>query len=153
VAEAERAGAETGNRAAGAERRLVDLGRVKGLQTIAGGIAKRNQPADAPGVGQRLRLGRDMNLMLFQSAASSSRPAASATSQPKKRAPSGMARSMTITLLAVVHPEGQQRGAALHRLQADQPGPELPPIVEIGRPEPAYPRACIGIAASVACKS
>jgi hypothetical protein len=35
-------------------------------------------------------------------------------------------------LLAVVHPERQQRSAALDRLQADQSGSELSPIVEIG---------------------
>src|SRR5229473_8316306 len=41
VAEAERTGAEAGNRTAGTERCVVDLGAVKYLQTIAGRIAKR----------------------------------------------------------------------------------------------------------------
>jgi hypothetical protein len=39
-------------------------------------------------------------------------------------------------LLAVVHPERQQRITALDRLQADEPGPELPPVFEGGRSEP-----------------
>src|SRR6185369_17747179 len=38
-------------------------------------------------------------------------------------------------LLAVVHPERQQRIAALDRLQPDQAGPELPPVLEVGRSE------------------
>jgi len=33
-------------------------------------------------------------------------------------------------LFAVVHPERQQRIAALDRLQADEPGTELPPIFQ-----------------------
>src|SRR6267142_2134378 len=40
VSKPERAGAKTGNRAARKERRLVDLGAVKCLKTIARGIAK-----------------------------------------------------------------------------------------------------------------
>src|SRR6476620_5547392 len=50
VAQAERAGAKTGNRTAGTERCVVDLRAVKCLETIAGGIAKRNQAANASGV-------------------------------------------------------------------------------------------------------
>ena len=52
------------------------------------------------------------------------------------RAPSRHRAVDDDALLAVVHPERQQRWAALHRLQADQSGPELPPIVQIGRTEP-----------------
>src|ERR1700736_471693 len=40
VAEAERAGAKTRDRAAGLEWRLVDLGAIKSLEAIAGGIAE-----------------------------------------------------------------------------------------------------------------
>src|SRR3984893_11456449 len=43
VAEAERTGAETGNRTAGTERGVVDLGAGTCLEAIAGRIAKRNQ--------------------------------------------------------------------------------------------------------------
>lgn len=39
-------------------------------------------------------------------------------------------------LLAVVHAERQQRIAALDRLQADQAGAELPPVLQGGRAEP-----------------
>jgi len=39
------------------------------------------------------------------------------------------------TLLAVVHPEGEQGIAALDRLQADQAGAEIAPFVQLGRPE------------------
>jgi hypothetical protein len=34
-------------------------------------------------------------------------------------------------LLAVVHPERQQRIAALDRLQPDEASPELPPVLEV----------------------
>ncbi len=66
VAEAESTGAEAGNRAAGAERRLVDLRAVKCLEAIAGGIPERNQAANAPGVRERLRLGDNLDLRSFQ---------------------------------------------------------------------------------------
>ena len=144
MAKAERTGAKTGNRTTGEERRIVDLGAVKGFEAIACGIAKRDQPADAPGIRQRLRLGDDMDLVLFQPAASASSAAASATSQPKKRSPSGHRAVDDDALLAVVHPERQQRIAALNRLQPDQAGAELPPVVEIGRSEP-------GISQSLQC--
>src|SRR6266404_7264407 len=62
VAKAERTGAETGNRTAWAERRVVDFRAVKYLQTIAGRITKRNQAANTPVVGERLRLGGNVNL-------------------------------------------------------------------------------------------
>jgi hypothetical protein len=64
--EPERAGAKTGNRAARKERRLVDLGAVKCLETIARGIAKRNQPLDAPVVGERAGLGRNLDVGRFE---------------------------------------------------------------------------------------
>src|SRR3954470_13365003 len=60
VSKPERAGAKTGNRTARKERRLVDLGTVKCLETIARGIAKRNQPLYAPVVGERAGLGGDL---------------------------------------------------------------------------------------------
>jgi hypothetical protein len=40
MADAERAGAESGNRTARAERRIVDLGAVKCFEPIAGRILK-----------------------------------------------------------------------------------------------------------------
>src|SRR3954466_12037570 len=48
VSKPERAGAETGDRTTRKERGVGDLGAVKRLETIARGIAKRNQPLDAP---------------------------------------------------------------------------------------------------------
>jgi hypothetical protein len=66
TAQAEGAGAETGNRTAGAKRRIVDLGAVKRLETVAGGIPERNQAANAPRVGERLRLGDSFDLGFFQ---------------------------------------------------------------------------------------
>src|SRR6202022_4539787 len=66
VSKAERTGAETGNRTAGAERRIVDLGAIKRLETIASRIAKRNQAANAPDIGERLRFGCYIDLGLFE---------------------------------------------------------------------------------------
>src|SRR5712692_11490840 len=57
VSKAERTGAEAGNRTAGAERRIVDLGAVKCLETIARRIVKRNQAANASAICEHLRLG------------------------------------------------------------------------------------------------
>ena len=132
----ERAGAETGDVAAGPERRLVDLGAPKRLEPVAFGIAERNQPAHAPRIGKRCRLCRHLDARRFQPrrqrverSGISHFPAEEARALP-------IARSITIALLAVVHPEGEQRIAALDRLQADEAGAEFPPVVERIRSEP-----------------
>ena len=136
VAEAERAGAEAGNRTARDKRRLVDLGPVKCLEAVAGRIAKRNQAANAPVIGERLRFGDDVDLCLFQPCCQR-RQRGGIRDLPAEETRAVRHRAVDDdALLAVVHPERQQRRAALDRLQADQPGPELPPIVQIGRAEP-----------------
>src|SRR6266851_6247211 len=66
VSKAERTGAETGNRTAGVERGIVDLGAVKCLETIARWIAKRNQAANASAIRERLRLGCYIDFGLFE---------------------------------------------------------------------------------------
>src|SRR5258708_35475587 len=48
VAEAEWTGTETRNRTAGPERCVVDLGAVKRLEPVAGGVAARNQAPSPP---------------------------------------------------------------------------------------------------------
>ena len=94
------------------------------------------RPRDAPRVGQRLRLGGHLDAGLFQ-------PGRERVQRrgigdlPAEEARAFAHRAVDDdALLAVVHPERQQRIAALDRLQADQPGAELPPVVELVRPEP-----------------
>jgi len=136
VAKAERAGAETGNRTARTERRVVDFRAVIYLQTIAGRITKRNQAANTPVVSERVRFGGNVNLGLFQPRRERVQRCrvgnlpAEETRTVRHRAVDDDA------LLPVVHPECQQGRAALYRLQADQSGSELPPVVERGRSEP-----------------
>ena len=136
MAKAERTGAETGDRTAGAEGRVVDRGAIKRFQAVAGRIAERNQAAHAPVICKRLRLGRDFDLRQFQ-------PGRERVQRirighfPAEKPLALRHRAVDHdALLAVVHPERQQGGAPLHRLQADQSGSELPPIVERGRAEP-----------------
>src|ERR1700692_2180449 len=69
MADAERTGTEAGNRTSRAERRIGDLGAVKCLKPIAGGAGRGSSAAP------------------------------SASSQPKKRAPSGIERSITMRCL------------------------------------------------------
>ena len=135
MSEPERAGAETGDRSARHERRVVDLGAVKRLQPVAGRIVERNQAADAPRIGQRLRFGRDSDAGCSSRAASAS-SAARVGDLPAEEARAFAHRAVDHdALLAVVHPERQQRIAALDRLQPDQAGAELPPVVEVVRAE------------------
>ena len=135
MAEPERTGAETGNRTAGEERRVVDLGAIKCLQPIAGGIAKRDQAADAPGIRQRLRLGDDVDPVLLQPRRERVQRRRIRDLPAEEALAVGHRTVDDDALLAVVHPERQQRIAALDRLQPDQPGPELPPVVQLVRSE------------------
>ena len=136
MAEAERPGSESGDRTSGLERRLVDLGAVKRLQPIAGRVSKRNQRANPPGVCKRPWLGGDRDARALQPGGE----------RVQRRSvgdlPAEEARAFAHgavdddALLAVVHPERELRVAAFDRLQADQAGPELPPIVEMVGSEP-----------------
>ena len=133
--EPERAGAESRNRSSGHEGRIVDLGAVKGLQPVAGRIMKRNQAADAPGVGQRLRFGGDGHAGFFQPRGQRIQRR-TVGNLPAEEARAFAHRAVDHdALLAVVHPERQQGIAALDRLQPDQAGPELPPVLEVIRSE------------------
>ena len=135
VPKPERAGAESRNRSSRHERRVVDLGAVKRFQPVAGRIVKRNQAADAPGIGQRLRFGGDRHAGLFQPRRQRIQRRA-VGNLPAEEARAFAHRAVDHdALLAVVHPERQQRIAALDRLQPDQAGPELPPVLEVIRSE------------------
>ncbi len=133
--EPERAGAETRNRSARRKGRIVDLRAVKGFQPVAGRIVKRNQAADAPGIGQRLRFGGDRHAGFFQPRRQ--RVQRRCVRNLPAEEPRAFAHGAVDhdALLAVIHPERQQRVAALDRLQPDQAGPELPPVLEVGRSE------------------
>ena len=114
---------------------VVDLGAVERLEAIAAGIAKRNQAAHAAGIGKGLRLGRDLDSGRFKPGRELVQ-CCGVGDLPAEEARALRHRAVDHdALLAVVHPEGQQRIAPLDRLQADQPGPELPPVVERIRPE------------------
>src|SRR5882724_6618057 len=108
VAKTERAGAETGNRTAWTERRVVDFRTVKYLQTIAGRIAKRNQTANTPVVSKRLRLGGNVNPGLFQPRRERFQRCR-VGNLPAEEPRAVRHRAVDDdTLLAVVHPERQQ---------------------------------------------
>src|SRR5437660_8848667 len=129
MAEPERSGAEAGDRAAGVEWRVVYLGAVKCLEAIARGIAKRDQPLDAAIVGQRGWFGRDLDFRVFQPRRERIQRRRVGNLPAEEALALGQRAVDDDALLAVVHPESQQRGTALHPLQPDQPGAELPPIV------------------------
>ena len=131
----ERPGAEARDRAARTERRLVDLGAVEGLQPVAVGIVEGDQRAHAPRIGQRLRLGGDGDAGALQLRRQRiERCAVGDLPAEEARAVAHGAVDHD-ALLAVVHPEGEQGIAALDRLEAEQVGAELPPVVELVRPE------------------
>ena len=131
-----RSGAETGDVAARPERRLVDLGAPKRLEPVAFGIAEGNQPAHAPRIGQCRRLCRHLDARRFQ--LRRQRIERSGVRHfPAEEARAFAHRAVDHDpLLAVVHPEGQQRIAALDRLEADEAGAEFPPVVERIRSKP-----------------
>ena len=96
---------------------------------------KRNEAADAPGVGQRLRFGGDGHAGFFQPRGQRIQRR-TVGNLPAEEARAFAHRAVDHdALLAVVHPERQQRIAALDRLQPDQAGPELPPVLEVIRSE------------------
>ena len=135
MSDAERAGAETRDRAPRTEWRVVDLGAVECLEPVAAGIAKRDQAGDAPCVRQRPWLGRDGDPGRFQPACELIE-AGGVGDFPAEEARAFAHRTVDDdALLAVVHPERQQRIAALDGLQADQGGPELSPVLQRIRSE------------------
>src|SRR5690348_6657084 len=135
MAKAERSGAESRDGAAGAERRLVDLRTVKGLQPVAGRIVKRDQRGDAPCVGEGAWLRRHRDARALQPRRQR------LEGRVIRHLPAEKARTVAHraidhdALLAVIHAEGEQRIAALDRLQSHQVGAELPPVVELVRSE------------------
>ena len=135
----------------GAERRIVDLGAVKCLQPITRWVVKRNQAANAPVVGERLRFGDDVNLGLFQPRREHVQRCRVGDLPAEETRPFRHRAVDDDALLAVVHPEGQQGGTALYCLQADQPGAELPPVVERSRVEPGISQSLQWHRAPPAC--
>ena len=114
----------------------VDLSAVKCFETIACRIAKRNQAANAPGVCERLRFGCNVDLGLFEPDRERLQRRRVGDLPAEEARTFGHRAVDDDALLTVIHAERQQRRAALHRLQADQSGPELPPIVQRCRSEP-----------------
>src|SRR4030088_261923 len=66
VSQAERAGAESGDRTSRTERRLVDLRAIERLEAVARRGVKRKQAANTPWSRERLRLGDILDLGLFE---------------------------------------------------------------------------------------
>jgi hypothetical protein len=120
----------------GLERRAVDLRAVKRLQPVAGGIMECDQAAHAPGIGDRPRFSRDLDAGRFQPHGELIQGRSVGDFPAEEASPFRHRAVDDDALLAVVHPEGEQRIAALDRLQPDERSAELPPVVQIGRPEP-----------------
>ena len=112
VAKPERAGAKTGNRTAGKERRIVDLGAVKGFEAIARGIAKRNQPLTRLSSASVRGLGRDLDLVPFQPGRERIQRRRIGDLPAEEAFAFGQRPVDDDALLAVVHPERQQRIAS-----------------------------------------
>src|SRR5438874_3578156 len=135
VPEPERTGAETGDRTAGFERHIVGLRTVKRCEAIAAGIAERNQGANPSCVGQRLRFGCHLDLGLFKPGRERLQRRRIGNFPAEKACSIRKGAVDDDALLAIVHPECEQRGAALHRLQTNEAGAKLPPVLERSRAE------------------
>jgi hypothetical protein len=86
-------------------------------------------------VRERLRLGSHLDVSRFEPGRERIEGRAISHLPAKETRAIGHRSVDDDTLLAVVHPEGEQGVAALHRLQPDQRGAEQPPIVEPIRAE------------------
>ena len=113
---------------------------MEGFQPVAVGIVEGDQRGDAPRIGQRLRLGGDGDAGALQLRRERIERCA-VRNLPAEEARAVAHRAVDHdALLAVVHPEGEQGIAALDRLEAEQGGAELPPVVELVRPEARHIR-------------
>jgi hypothetical protein len=131
------------------ERRVVDLGAEERLQPVAGGIAKRDDGRDAPRIGQPHGLGRDADLGGLESGCERIQRRGVLDLPAEETCAFGHGRIDDDALLAVVHPKRELRIAVLHRLEADQIGPELPPLRQIIRSEPGIAQSLQHRAASL----
>lgn len=103
---------------------------MKRLETVAGRIPKRDQAAHPPRIGERLRLGGHGDARALEPCRQRVEGCGIRHLPAEEPRPFALRAVDHDALLAVVHPEGEQRIAALDRLQPDQAGAELPPVVE-----------------------
>ena len=120
---------------------------VKCLEAIAGGIPERNQAADAPRICERLRPRDNVNLGSFQPGRELIQ-CRGVGDLPAEEALAFRHRAVDDdALLAVVHPEGQQRsGLRSTACKPTSPVPNCRQSSSALDPNPAYPRACNDIA-------
>ena len=132
VAEPERPGAETGDRAAGLERIGGDLAAMKNLDAVAERIAEHDQVLDVPLAGERARAARKRHACRFEASAE----------RIERRTVGDFpaeeldARAAVVfddhALLAVVHAKGNAGAAFVDKLKTQHARPVAAPIVEIG---------------------
>lgn len=106
------------------------IGGMKRLEAVAGGVAKRDQATHPPAICERLRLRGHRDAGALQPCRQ--RVEGRTVGHLPAEEPCAFALGAVDhdALLAVVHPEREQRIAALDCLQPDEASAELPPVVE-----------------------
>ena len=131
VTHAERAGAESGDRAAGLERIAGGLGAVHHLEAVAGRIVEHDQVLDVPLVGERPRAARDLHAVVRQmrGVGVERRGVGDLPAVEARRL--GVGRVDHEPLLAVVHAEGERAAALVHELHAEELAAVGRPVLEV----------------------
>ena len=114
-----------------AEWFIGDLTTVERLHTVAGRIAEGNHLSGATLVRHGGAFPPHRDAGLFQPRRQRIEGRASATSQPKKRSPSGQPAVDDQALLAVIHAEGTHGAAAINRLKPKLAGSKTGPVIEL----------------------
>ena len=131
VAHAERAGAETGDRAAGLERIGGGLGAVEDFEPVADRVVEHDQVLDAALVGQRARAARDLDAGLFEMRRERVERGGVGDFPAVERRAFVLVGVDDDALLAVVHAQRERAAALVDHLHAEEAGAVGRPIVEI----------------------
>ena len=131
MAEAERAGAKAGNRAAGLERLGGGFGAVKDFQPVAERIVEHDQILDVPLVGQRAGAVRDFDPAVVQMRGERIERRRIGDLPAEKADAFAAVGVDNDALLAVVHAEGERRARFVDALQAEKARAVARPIAQI----------------------
>ena len=131
MAEAERAGAEAGDVAAGLERLGRGLGAVEQFEPVADRIAGHDQVLDPPLVGERAGAARHRDAGLLKPPGDGIEGRRIRHLPAEEAQPFAAIRIDDDALLAVVHAEGHRARALVDALQPEHPAAVGAPVAQI----------------------
>src|SRR5579871_2446581 len=133
MSHAERPGAESRDQAARTKRLIRHRRAMKRLQSIAGGIAKRDQASDKALVRERAAFALHGDARLLQPSRQRIQRGGVFNLPSKILSPVRQGAVEHQALLAIIHAEGTRSTAAIDRFHAEAASGQRCPIVEPGR--------------------